>query len=115
MGTPKEHIMKRRSIVILLVLVFLLVGVGLFARGGYRFDSADRTFQGQRGFQTEAVQEGTFERGQQAVRQQLHTPGEDCPLGEDCLYLETGEVQYQYQDENQAAAGTRGGRGAGMR
>ncbi|MBN2861077.1 MAG: hypothetical protein JXK93_12495 [Sphaerochaetaceae bacterium] len=100
--------MKRRSIIILLVLVFLLVSVGLFARGGYRFDTAEKPYGSQRFLSDESVVEGEFVRGGQAVRQQLHTPGEDCPLGEDCLYLETGEVQYQYQDVNRADSQQRG-------
>ncbi len=107
MRTRKEHIMKRRSTIILLVLVFLLVSVGLFARGGYRFDTAQKVYGAQRNLVNDTVADGDFVRGQ-GVRQQLHTPGEDCPLGEDCLYLQTGEVQYQYQTENQAEAGLRG-------
>ncbi len=108
----RSNIMKRRSTIILLVLVFLMISVGLFARGGYRFDTAEKPYASQR---VSATVDSDFVPGQ-GVRQQLHTPGEDCPLGEDCLYLQTGEVQYQYQDENQAAAGSRrGGMGGRMR
>ena len=100
--------MKRRSTIILLVLVFLLVSVGLFARGGYRFDTAQKPYASQRYLSDDTVTDGEFVGGGMGVPQQLHTPGEDCPLGEDCLYLQTGEVQYQYQDVRQAEAGQRG-------
>ncbi len=107
--TPKEHIMKRRSTIILLVLVFLFITVGLFARGGYRFDSYERPYAAQQATFAQSPEVGEFLMDRQMVRQQLHTPGEDCPLGEDCPYLLTGELQYRNQDVNQAAAGQRAG------
>ncbi len=100
--------MSKRKGVVLLVLIFMLVTVSVFAgRGNQSFGRgfSDTGFVGRGAY---AVANDTVDTENLLVdntnimargmaRQQLRTPGEDCLLGEDCLYLETGERQGQYQ------------------